>query len=51
MDSELPKSVKSRAVAVAGRVVFAKTLEPAIADTWMVVGRAGTTRPQENNFW
>jgi 3-hydroxybutyryl-CoA dehydrogenase len=29
--------VKSRAGAVAGRIVFAKTLEPAIADTWMVV--------------
>jgi 3-hydroxybutyryl-CoA dehydrogenase len=29
--------VKSRAGVVAGRVVFANTLEPAIADTWMVV--------------
>src|SRR5246127_2813805 len=37
IDSELPKLVKSRADAVAGRVVFAKTIEPAIADTWMVV--------------
>src|ERR1700735_2076747 len=37
IDSELPKLVKSRAGGVAGRVVFAKTLEPAIADTWMVV--------------
>jgi 3-hydroxybutyryl-CoA dehydrogenase len=37
IDPELPKLVKSRAGAVAGRVVFAKALEPAIADTWMVV--------------
>ena len=37
IDSELPKLVKSRAGAVAGRVVFAKTIEPAIAGTWMVV--------------
>ena len=37
IDTELPKLVKSRAGAVAGRVVFAKTIEPAIADTWMVV--------------
>src|SRR6201984_2533935 len=35
--SELPRLVKSRAAAVAGRVVFAKTIKPAIADTWMVV--------------
>jgi 3-hydroxybutyryl-CoA dehydrogenase len=37
IDYQLPKLVKSRAGAVAGRVVFAETLEPAIADTWMVV--------------
>ena len=37
IDSELPKLVKARAGAVAGRVVYAKDLEPAIADTWMVV--------------
>src|SRR5246500_5891164 len=37
IDSELPKLVKSRAGGVAGRIVFAKTLEPAIADTWMAV--------------
>jgi 3-hydroxybutyryl-CoA dehydrogenase len=37
IDPELPKLVKSRAGAVAGRVVFEKTIEPAIADTWMVV--------------
>ena len=37
IEPELPKLVKSRAGAVAGRIVFAKTLEPAIADTWMVV--------------
>jgi len=37
IDSELPKLVKSRAGAIAGRVVFSKDLEPAIADTWMVV--------------
>jgi 3-hydroxybutyryl-CoA dehydrogenase len=37
IDSELPKLVKARAGAVAGRVVFAKTLEPAIAETWMIV--------------
>jgi len=36
VDSELPKLVK-RPGAVAGRVVYAKTLEPAIADAWMVV--------------
>jgi 3-hydroxybutyryl-CoA dehydrogenase len=35
--TELPKLVKTRAGAVAGRVVMAKTLEPAIADAWMVV--------------
>jgi 3-hydroxybutyryl-CoA dehydrogenase len=35
--SELPNLVKSRAGAVAGQVIYAKTLEPAIADTWMVV--------------
>ena len=34
---ELPKLVKTRAGAVAGRIVMAKTLEPAIADAWMVV--------------
>jgi hypothetical protein len=33
--TELPKLVKTRAGAVAGRVVMAKTLEPAIADAWM----------------
>lgn len=37
IDSELPKVVNARAGADAGRVVFAKTLEPAIADAWMVV--------------
>ena len=37
IDPELPKLVKSRAGAVAGRIVFAKTLDPAIVDTWMVV--------------
>jgi 3-hydroxybutyryl-CoA dehydrogenase len=37
IDSELPKLVKARAGAVAGRVDFAKTLEPAIAETWMIV--------------
>jgi 3-hydroxybutyryl-CoA dehydrogenase len=37
IDPELPKLVKSRAGAVAGRVVFEKSIEPAIADTWMVV--------------
>jgi 3-hydroxybutyryl-CoA dehydrogenase len=37
IDSELPKLVKARIGAVAGRVVFEKALEPAIADTWMVV--------------
>ena len=37
IDSELPKLVKSRAGAIAGRVVFSKDLEPTIADTWMVV--------------
>jgi 3-hydroxybutyryl-CoA dehydrogenase len=37
IDPELPKLVKSRVGALAGRIVFAKTLEPAIADTWMVV--------------
>src|ERR1700733_9869878 len=37
IDPELPKLVKSRAGAVAGRVVFAKALEPAVADAWMVV--------------
>jgi len=31
IDSALPKLVKTRAGAVAGRVVFAKTFEPAIA--------------------
>ena len=37
--TEMPKLVKTRAGAVAGRVVMAKTLEPAIADAWMVVER------------
>jgi 3-hydroxybutyryl-CoA dehydrogenase len=37
IDPELPKLVKSLAGGVVGRVVFAKTIEPAIADTWMVV--------------
>lgn len=37
IDAELPKLVKARAGAVAGRVVYAKTLEAAIADTWMVI--------------
>lgn len=37
IDSELPRLVKARAGAVAGRVVYAKALEPAVADTWMVV--------------
>src|SRR5215468_10342821 len=37
IDSALPKLVKTRAGAVAGRVVYSKTLEPAIADTWMIV--------------
>jgi 3-hydroxybutyryl-CoA dehydrogenase len=37
IDTELPKLVKERAGAVAGRVVFAKSLEFAIAETWMVV--------------
>src|SRR6201998_3308266 len=37
IDPELPKLVKSHAGAVAGRIVFAKTLDPAIVDTWMVV--------------
>jgi len=37
IDSELPKLVKSRPGAVAGRVVFTKTMEPAMAGTWMVV--------------
>jgi 3-hydroxybutyryl-CoA dehydrogenase len=36
IDLELPKLVKSRAGTVVGRVVFAKTIELAIADTWMV---------------
>jgi 3-hydroxybutyryl-CoA dehydrogenase len=35
--TELPKLVKTRAGAVAGRVVMAKTLEQAIADAWLVV--------------
>jgi 3-hydroxybutyryl-CoA dehydrogenase len=37
ISTELPKLVKTRAGAVAGRVFMAKTLEPAIADAWMVV--------------
>ena len=37
IDSELPKLVKARAGAVAGRVMFEKNLEPAIAETWMIV--------------
>ena len=37
INEELPKLVKARAEAVAGQVVYAKTLEQAIADTWMVV--------------
>src|ERR1700747_3872348 len=37
IDPDLPKLVKSRQGAVAGRVVFAKAMEAAIADTWMVV--------------
>ena len=37
IDSALPKLVKTRAGAVPGRVVFAKTFEPAIAETWMIV--------------
>jgi hypothetical protein len=35
--TELPKLVKTLTGEVAGRVVMAKTLEPAIADAWMVV--------------
>jgi hypothetical protein len=35
--TELPKLVKTPAGATAGRIVIAKTLEPAIADAWMVV--------------
>lgn len=37
IDSELRTVVEARAGAVAGRVVYAKALESAIADTWMVV--------------
>jgi 3-hydroxybutyryl-CoA dehydrogenase len=37
IDAELPKVVKARDGAVAGRVIYAKSLEPAIADTWLVV--------------
>src|SRR5262245_61168016 len=37
IDSELPRVVAARAGAVAGRVVYAKALEAAVADTWMVV--------------
>ena len=35
--TELPKLGKTRAGVVTGRVVMAKTLEPAIAEAWMVV--------------
>jgi hypothetical protein len=35
--TELPKLVKTRAGAAAGRIVMAKTLEPTIADAWMIV--------------
>jgi len=37
IESELPKVVKARDGAVAGRVVYVNTLEPAIAETWLVV--------------
>src|SRR5262244_55705 len=37
INSELPKLVRARPGAVAGRVVYAKELEPAIAEAWMVV--------------
>lgn len=37
IDSELPKLVNMRPGAVAGRVVYKETLEPAIANVWMVV--------------
>src|SRR5215468_7564851 len=37
IESELLKLVKTRPGAIAGRVVYSKTLEPAIADTWMIV--------------
>src|SRR4029077_11644995 len=36
IDPEWAKLVKSRAGAVAGRIIFAKSIERAIADTWMV---------------
>ena len=35
--TDLPKLVKTRAGAAAGRIVMAMTLEPAIPDAWMVV--------------
>src|SRR4029077_14076974 len=37
IEPELPQVVKSRAGAAAARIIFAKPLQPAIADTWMVV--------------
>src|SRR5215813_11202664 len=37
IESEMLRLVKTRAGAAAGRVVYAKALEPAIADAWMVV--------------
>ena len=37
INSELLKLAKSRAGAVAGRVVFSRDIEPAITGTWMVV--------------
>jgi 3-hydroxybutyryl-CoA dehydrogenase len=37
INSALPKLVKERTGAVAGRVIYASSLESAIADTWLVV--------------
>ena len=43
--TELPKLVKTRAGGAAGRIVMVKTLEPAIADAWMVVdGLSGRSK-------
>jgi hypothetical protein len=43
--TELPKLVKTSVGAVAGRVVMVKTLEPAIADAWMVMdGLSGRSK-------
>jgi 3-hydroxyacyl-CoA dehydrogenase len=50
VEAELPRVVAGRSGALPGRLILSKTVQAAVADTWMVV-EAIAAGSQEKNVW